>query len=598
MNAEKLRSIGQSLIAVADGHRKLDDSLKDLFDNLPDCILQLIYDKIKSVSGHQLVTESGLHRGSTDKHNEHISRNEHYGDGAESNARADGDRDTSQDERCLTTCEAPLLTADSTSGALVGIEEKSQGEELFEVQPGHSQFLDEWAKSPDTFFNGDNPTKLDVGIYQFVINLENSQDLNAIKLRYTFRQLYLSRKSWGRYQTEEFNETLLTHYTKSQESKIRTWLKEGHLYDLLCTEFGIGCLFCDVVSRPDARKLSLPKDKKHEGPAYRKLLRYLDRRKLGAVSEKYKTAADNIASYMEHKQIEAGLLRVPKRPADGVSRDPRETRSKKVCRRNSPDQPSCFVIQDSTGNSHVEHSSDQFLLRQSTVSITQDSLTYGTSQESAGTGTEMVADDDGSGDGIDGHEPPNAALGLRNDQLSIPSPLSTSYNLLQRFPENNAMLSSPKTTAATMSTTSTPSPAPNTDAETQPRRGNSLSDRLQTEIQRPDTVSGAPPLGSSFLLGDGSPLSGLTASSHTDISSASASTPDKFNAIPSQQQSSHEQPQNSQLHVDDLHTSQQSTIIGHMDMEESIAGVSAPASELLPDFSELLQDDSWDLWYQ
>ncbi|KAF5700431.1 hypothetical protein FMUND_14343 [Fusarium mundagurra] len=274
-------------------------TLKDLFDNLPVCILQqlqdtvqLIYDKIK---------------------------NEHYGDGAESNARADGDRDTSQDERCLTTCEAPLPTADSTSGALVGIEEKSQGEELFE--------------------------------------------------------LYLSRKSWARYQTDEFNKTLLNHYTKTQKSKIRTWLKEGHLYDLLCTKFGIGCLFCDVVSRPDARKLPLPKDKKYNAPAYEKLLRDLDRRKLGAVSEKYKTAADKIASYTEQKQIDAGLLRVPKRPADGVSRDPRETRSKKVCRRNSPDQPSCFVIQDSTGNSHVEHSSDQSLLRQSTVSITQDSLT-------------------------------------------------------------------------------------------------------------------------------------------------------------------------------------------------------------------------------
>ncbi|KAF5979010.1 hypothetical protein FCOIX_5554 [Fusarium coicis] len=302
-----------------------------------------------------------------------------------------------------------------------------------------------------------------------------------------------------------------------------------------------------------ARKLPLPKDEKSKGSAYEKLLRDLDRRKLGAVSEKYKTAADKIASYMEHKQINAGLLRVPKRPADGVSRDPRETRSKKVCRRNSPDQPSCFVIKDSTG----------------------------TGQESAGTGTEMVAGDNSSGDGIDGPEPPNAALGLRNDQLSIPSPQSTSHNLLQKFPENNAMLLSPKTTAATMSTTSTPSPAPNTDAETQPRLENSLSDRLQTEIQRPDAVSGAFSLGSSSLLGDGSPLSGHTASSHTDISSASASTPDKFNAIPSQQQSSHEQPQNSQLHVDDLHTSQQSTIVGHMGMGETIAGVSAPASEYL-----------------
>ncbi|KAG7423600.1 hypothetical protein Forpi1262_v015389 [Fusarium oxysporum f. sp. raphani] len=565
MNAEKLRSIGQSLIAVADGHSNLDDTLRELFENLPDRIRGLIYDKIKSISSHQLVTESLVHRGSTDKHDEHISRNEHDGHGAESNERADGDGDTSQDERCLTTCEAPLPTAAPPSGALVGIEEKSQGEDLFEVQPGHSKFLDHWAKWPETFFDKDPSTNLSVGIYQFVIDIENSQDLNAIKLRYTFRQLYLSRESWARYQTDEFNKTLANDYTKSQESTIRTWLKEGHLYDLLCRRFGIGCLFCDVVSRPDARKLSLPTEKKPKRLAYEKLLRDLDRRKLGDVSEKYKPAADKIASYMEEKQIAAGLLRVTKRAADELSRDPRETRSKKVCRRTGPDQPS----------------------------ITQDDLTCDTGHVSTGPGTGRVADDGRN----DGSGPQNAAVVIRDDQLRTPSPQPTSRNRLHESLEQNVIPSNPKTTAATMSTTLTPSPASNTDAETQPGRENTLSDRLQTESQNPDAVSSALSSSSNSLPADGPPRSGHTASSHpnseipqeqppflqspshTDISSVSAPMPDKFNSMPSQQQSSHIQQQHSQFHGDDLQTSQQSKIIGHMDMSEAVASVSTPVPE-------------------
>ncbi|KAF4455916.1 hypothetical protein F53441_1854 [Fusarium austroafricanum] len=360
--------------------------LRELFENLPDRIRGRIYDNIKSISSHQQATESLVHRGSADKHDEHISSNGHDGDGAESNERADGDGDTSQDERCLTACEAPLPTAAPPSGALVEIEEESQGDELFEVQPGHSEFLAKWAESPSTFFDNGTSTNLSVGIYQFVIDIEKSQNLNVIRLRYTFRQLYLCRQSWTRYETTEFNKALVPNYDDSQESTIRSWLREGHLYELLCRRFGIGCLFCDVVlGRPEARSVSLPTKKTPNPPAYEKLLRDLDRRKLGDVSEKYKPAADRIASHMEEKQIAAGLLRVPKRAADELSRDPGETRSKKIRRRTGPDQ----------------------------LSITQDDLMCDTGHVSTGPGTGRVADDGRN----DGSGPQNAAVGIRGDQF-------------------------------------------------------------------------------------------------------------------------------------------------------------------------------------
>ncbi|KAF5969783.1 hypothetical protein FBULB1_10022, partial [Fusarium bulbicola] len=522
-----------------------------------------IYDQIKRISSHQSPNESSrLQRGPTDKHDEHISRNTRDSDGAGASerTRSDEDGEASQDQRCLTTRETSSLTEVPSSKDAVDKTKKKHKKkkpEKFEVNPEYLKSLVEWIDSPESFFNQNIEVTIGHRIGRFLIDIERSIDLNSIKWRYIVRQIYLSRESWERYETEAFN--------------LLFWVKEGEFYEFLCTKFGIGCLFCDVAKAAEARTMSLPTEGK---PSNRKLdehIATLRNRNIEAVSEQYKLAATKIATYMRDKQIMAGLLKPSKRVADELSDTP-GTPLKKVCQRTSPDQPLRWIIQDSAGSSH---------LRQSTHSTTRYDLTYGTGQESAGTGTETVADDDSSGGRIDGPEPPNAALGLPNDQLSIPSPHSTSHNLLQKFPENNAMLLSPKTTAATMSTTSTPSPAPNTDVETQPRRENSLSDRLQTDIQRPDAVSGALSLGSSSSLGDGSPLSGHTTSSHTDISSASASTPDKFNAIPSQRQSSHEQPQNSQLHVDDLHTSQQSTIIGHMGMGETVAGVSAPASEYL-----------------
>ncbi|RYC80715.1 hypothetical protein BFJ63_vAg16390 [Fusarium oxysporum f. sp. narcissi] len=333
--------------------------------------------------------------------------------------------------------------------------------------------------------------------------------------------------------------------------------------------------------------MSIPAKDKPRNPKLDEFIASLHHRNIEAVSKQYNLVATKIASHMRDKQIEAGLLRPPKRVADELSNDTPGKPLKKVCQRTSTDQPSRLMIQDSAGSSH---------LRQSTDPTTHYDLTYNTDQELAGTGTETVAYDDSSGGRNDGPGPQNAAVGIRDDQLSIPSPQSTSCNRLHESLEQNIIPSNPKTTAAAMSTTSTPSPASNPDAETQPGRENTLSDRLQTESQKPDAVSGALSLGPNSLPADGSPRSDHTASSHpnsgipqeqhpfllrpnhTDISGISEPMPNKFKSMPSQQQSPRTQ-QNSQFQGDDLQTSQQSTAIGHMDMGETVASVSTPVTE-------------------
>ncbi|KPA36607.1 hypothetical protein FLAG1_10612 [Fusarium langsethiae] len=452
----------------------------------------------------------------SDKHDEHILRNTRDSDGAGASerTRSDEDGEASQGQRCLTTRETSSLTEVPSSKDAVDKTKKKHKKkkpEKFEVNPEYLKSLIEWIDSPESFFNRNIEVTIGYRIGRFLIDIERSIDLNSIKWRYIVRQIYLSRESWKRYETKAFNLLLVGDTETVGESTIRFWIKEGEFYEFLCTKFGIGCLFCDVAKAAEARTMSLPTGDNPSNPKLDEHIATLRDRNIEAVSEQYKLVATKIATYMRDKQIEAGLLKPSKRVADEISNDTPGTPLKKV------------------------------------YSTTHYDLTYGTGQESAGTGTEMVADDDSSGGRIDGPEPPNAALGLCNDQLSIPSPQYTSHNRLQKFPENNAMLSSPKTTAATMSTTSTPSPASNTDAETQPGRENTLSDRLQTESQKPDAISGALSSGSGSLLADGSPPS-----DHMDISSVSASMPDKFIYMPSQQQSSHEQRQISQFHDSDM----------------------------------------------
>jgi hypothetical protein len=344
----------------------------------------------------------------------------------------------------------------------------------------------------------------------------------------------------------------------------------------------------DITER--IRKISLPTKKNPSSPGLEKLITSLRSRNIEAVSKLYESAADPITEHMKIKQTEAGLLKTFKRSADELSTDPRETQSKKPCRRTSPDQPSCLVIQESTGNSHIERFSNQSLLRQSTRSITQDGLACDTG----------VADDGRN----DGSGPQTAAVVIRGDQLRTPSPQPTSRNLLHESLEQNAIPSNPKTTATTMSATPIQSLASSTDAETQPGWENALSDRLQTESQNLDAVSSALSSGSNSLPADGSPRSDHVASSHpnsgipqeqpptlqspshTDISSVSAPMPDIFNSMSSQQQLSHEK--HSQFQGDDLQTSQQSTTICHMDMGETVASASTPVPE--PLYHESSQD--------
>jgi hypothetical protein len=203
------------------------------------------------------VNESlALQSGPADKHDEPVSRNRHDSDGADASerTRADEDGETPQDEHSLTIRQAPSLTEIPSSNGPADETKKHDKKKPddFEADSKYLEALGGWIKSPETFFDEDVTVKIGPGIYQFVNALEKSQDLNAIKLKYTLRQLALSRDSWSRTETKEFIAKLTGDaINAAAESTIRSWIKEGHLYHFLCQNFGNGCLFCDVVPRKE-----------------------------------------------------------------------------------------------------------------------------------------------------------------------------------------------------------------------------------------------------------------------------------------------------------------------------------------------------------
>ncbi|KAI8396440.1 hypothetical protein FOFC_20988 [Fusarium oxysporum] len=548
--SDDLRSLASSLFAVAD--EAIDLSNDESIQKASPSSTTIVPSKYKQ------------------KHDEHILRNTRDSDGASGSetTRSDEDGEASQDHRRLTTREASSLTKLRSSNDAVDKTKRKYEEkklESFEADPKYLESLDGWIESPETFFSENIKVTLGRGICQFLIAIDASKDLNSIKRRYILRQIYLSKLSWKRYKKEQFNSKLVGDGETVPDSTIRFWIKEGEFYEFLCNKFGIGCLFCDVATAKTARTMSLPTNGEPKKPKLDKFIATLRDRNIAAVSEQYTLAATEIASYMRNKQIEAGLLKPPKRAADELSYDTPGMPLKKVCRRTGPDQPSRLMIQDSAGSSHARQSTDS----------------------------------NSSGGRNDGSGPQNAAAGILDDELSISSPHSTSCNRLYESLEQNTIPSNCKTTTITMSTTSTPSPAPNTDAETQPRRENSLSDRLQTEIQRPGAVSGAFPSGSSPLPAAGSARCDHTVSSHansgtpraqppflpspshTDMSSITAPMLHESNSMPSRQQSSYEQQQSNQFHGDDLQASRQPTIIGQMDMNETVASFITPVPEPL-----------------
>ena len=106
-----------------------------------------------------------------------------------------------------------------------------------------------WANEPEEFLNpkGFNIERLSV--VRYIQEVEGSQALSEVRLRFALRQLWLSFESWHPLPQEDFKEKLGYNVNKVARSTWASWKKEGRIYSLLSSKHGIGVLFSMNATR-------------------------------------------------------------------------------------------------------------------------------------------------------------------------------------------------------------------------------------------------------------------------------------------------------------------------------------------------------------
>jgi hypothetical protein len=107
-----------------------------------------------------------------------------------------------------------------------------------------------WIRSPNDFFAATGPgSEEGFEICRYIHQIEKSQSLSAMQLRFALRSLYLSKVSWKGFKARDFRTKLAENGATVADSTFRAWVKEGCFYDLLCREFGLHILFFDIGDR-------------------------------------------------------------------------------------------------------------------------------------------------------------------------------------------------------------------------------------------------------------------------------------------------------------------------------------------------------------
>jgi hypothetical protein len=110
--------------------------------------------------------------------------------------------------------------------------------------------IERWTLSPDDFFATKGPgSEEGFEICRYVSQVEKSQSLGAMQIRFALRSLYLSKVSWKGFKVCNFRKKLAGNGATVAASTLRAWVKEGFFYDLLCRTFGLHILFFDIGDR-------------------------------------------------------------------------------------------------------------------------------------------------------------------------------------------------------------------------------------------------------------------------------------------------------------------------------------------------------------
>ncbi|KAL3599773.1 hypothetical protein FPOAC2_04001 [Fusarium poae] len=159
-----------------------------------------------------------------------------------------------------------------------------------ETSPMFLENLQVWAKKPQVFWDQEKVT-LGQDLGGYISILEHAQAANQVRLRFTKREFFRCRWTWGKKEKEMFLQSVRKDASITDE-QCRQWLLEGSIYEDLTKIFGDAALF--------PLKMIINKNTGKE--AFSNIISRLDVESVKEAIAKYAEAAKEITAYIR-KQL-------------------------------------------------------------------------------------------------------------------------------------------------------------------------------------------------------------------------------------------------------------------------------------------------------
>ncbi|KAH7464569.1 hypothetical protein FOMA001_g17505 [Fusarium oxysporum f. sp. matthiolae] len=166
-----------------------------------------------------------------------------------------------------------------------------------ETTPMFLDNLQVWAEKPRLFWDQEKLT-LGQDLGSYIAILEHAQAANQVRLRFTKREFFRCRWTWGKKEKEKFLQRVRKDAPITDE-QCRQWLLEGSIYEDLTKMFGDAALF----------PLKMIFNKNTGKEAFSNIISHLDVESVKEAIAKYSEAAKKITVYIRKKLATSNICK-------------------------------------------------------------------------------------------------------------------------------------------------------------------------------------------------------------------------------------------------------------------------------------------------
>ncbi|KAF4470077.1 hypothetical protein FALBO_3022 [Fusarium albosuccineum] len=166
-----------------------------------------------------------------------------------------------------------------------------------------SNSLQNWTDNPEEFFHQTN-FSLGQNLCSYIQGLEKVEMINAVRLRFTKREFYRYRETWGPNGRDDFLEKIRRGGCSITKRKCERWSREGKIYCMFTENFGDEVLFPLKLTSQGIKDINY----KEVNTIIAGLRKEGANKAMRAIVDRYTTAAGEITAHLRKQLAISNIL--------------------------------------------------------------------------------------------------------------------------------------------------------------------------------------------------------------------------------------------------------------------------------------------------